>query len=138
MELCAQGSADLAHLDDGPYEAGGEKEQDPRLIPVPANSYLGRDPSWPRASLTLCSSLLSPPLHAPTLPSLSPSLSLSLCLCSYPFGLFVSLMLSPPFPLLLLALCLALFLPSVARLLDVPSPVSLPAPPPRPPQGCSL
>ncbi|XP_054574963.1 integrin alpha-7 isoform X1 [Eptesicus fuscus] len=41
VELCAQGSADLAHLDDGPYEAGGEKEQDPRLIPVPANSYLG-------------------------------------------------------------------------------------------------
>ncbi|XP_070266163.1 integrin alpha-7 isoform X3 [Myotis yumanensis] len=41
VELCAQGSADLAHLDDGPYEAGGEKEQDPRLIPVPANSYFG-------------------------------------------------------------------------------------------------
>ncbi|CAN0374795.1 unnamed protein product [Rangifer tarandus platyrhynchus] len=41
VELCVQGSADLAHLDDGPYEAGGEKEQDPRLIPVPANSYLG-------------------------------------------------------------------------------------------------
>ncbi|XP_073939664.1 integrin alpha-7 isoform X6 [Castor canadensis] len=41
VELCAQGSADLAHLDDGPYEAGGEKEQNPRLIPVPANSYFG-------------------------------------------------------------------------------------------------
>ncbi|XP_028642482.1 integrin alpha-7 [Grammomys surdaster] len=41
VELCAQGSSDLAHLDDGPYEAGGEKEQNPRLIPVPANSYLG-------------------------------------------------------------------------------------------------
>ncbi|XP_004700626.1 integrin alpha-7 isoform X2 [Echinops telfairi] len=41
VELCAQGSADLAHLDDGPYEAGGEKDQDPRLIPVPANSYFG-------------------------------------------------------------------------------------------------
>ncbi|XP_069441181.1 integrin alpha-7 isoform X7 [Ovis canadensis] len=41
VELCVQGSADLAHLDDGPYEAGGEKEQDPRLIPVPANSYFG-------------------------------------------------------------------------------------------------
>ncbi|XP_059259324.1 integrin alpha-7 isoform X1 [Mustela nigripes] len=41
VELCAQGSVDLAHLDDGPYEAGGEKEQDPRLIPVPANSYFG-------------------------------------------------------------------------------------------------
>lgn len=40
-----QGSPDLAHLDDGPYEAGGEKDQDPRLIPVPANSYFGRDPS---------------------------------------------------------------------------------------------
>ncbi|XP_037703067.1 integrin alpha-7 isoform X8 [Choloepus didactylus] len=41
VELCAQGSADLADLDDGPYEAGGEKEQDPHLIPVPANSYFG-------------------------------------------------------------------------------------------------
>ncbi|XP_054941574.1 integrin alpha-7 isoform X3 [Physeter macrocephalus] len=41
VELCVQGSADLAHLDDGPYEAGGEKELDPRLIPVPANSYFG-------------------------------------------------------------------------------------------------
>uniref|UniRef100_A0A6I8PIP9 Integrin subunit alpha 7 n=1 Tax=Ornithorhynchus anatinus TaxID=9258 RepID=A0A6I8PIP9_ORNAN len=40
-ELCDQGPLDLARLDDGPYEAGGEKEQDPRLIPVPANSYLG-------------------------------------------------------------------------------------------------
>nr|XP_048274292.1 integrin alpha-7 isoform X5 [Myodes glareolus] len=41
VELCAQGSSDLADLDDGPYEAGGEKEQDPSLIPVPANSYFG-------------------------------------------------------------------------------------------------
>ncbi|XP_052021877.1 integrin alpha-7 isoform X3 [Apodemus sylvaticus] len=41
VELCAQGSSDLAHLDDGPYEAGGEKDQNPHLIPVPANSYLG-------------------------------------------------------------------------------------------------
>nr|XP_058937440.1 integrin alpha-7 isoform X1 [Kogia breviceps] len=41
VELCVQGSADLAHLDDGPYEAGGEKDLDPRLIPVPANSYFG-------------------------------------------------------------------------------------------------
>lgn len=47
VELCVQGSADLAHLDDGPYEAGGEKEQDPRLIPVPANSYFGREPPGP-------------------------------------------------------------------------------------------
>ncbi|KAM5287948.1 integrin alpha-7 [Ctenodactylus gundi] len=41
VELCAQGPVDLADLDDGPYEAGGEKEQDPHLIPVPANSYFG-------------------------------------------------------------------------------------------------
>ncbi|XP_058529242.1 integrin alpha-7 isoform X1 [Ochotona princeps] len=41
VQLCVQGSADLAYLDDGPYEAGGEKEQDPSLIPVPANSYFG-------------------------------------------------------------------------------------------------
>lgn len=44
VQLCVQGSADLAYLDDGPYEAGGEKEQDPSLIPVPANSYFGRAP----------------------------------------------------------------------------------------------
>lgn len=54
-----QGPTDLVHLDDGPYEAGGEKEQDPRLIPVPANSYLGRDPTRPGAGLTCCSPLLS-------------------------------------------------------------------------------
>ncbi|KAL1775405.1 integrin alpha-7 isoform X1 [Sigmodon hispidus] len=41
VELCAQSWPDLVPLDDGPYEAGGEKEQDPRLIPVPANSYFG-------------------------------------------------------------------------------------------------
>ncbi|XP_006987363.1 integrin alpha-7 isoform X2 [Peromyscus maniculatus bairdii] len=41
VELCVQGSSDPADLDDGPYEAGGEKEQDPSLIPVPANSYFG-------------------------------------------------------------------------------------------------
>ncbi|XP_054983529.1 integrin alpha-7 isoform X4 [Sorex araneus] len=41
VELLVRGSEDLAHLDDGPYEAGGEKQQDPRLIPVPANSYFG-------------------------------------------------------------------------------------------------
>lgn len=76
VELCAQGSADLAHLDDGPYEAGGEKEQDPRLIPVPANSYFGRDPSRPRATLTLCSSLLS---SLSVLPPFCLCLSLSFC-----------------------------------------------------------
>ncbi|KAJ7317939.1 hypothetical protein JRQ81_004101, partial [Phrynocephalus forsythii] len=32
---------DLSQYDDGPYEAGGEKDQDPSLIPLPANSYLG-------------------------------------------------------------------------------------------------
>ncbi|XP_053158528.1 integrin alpha-7 isoform X3 [Hemicordylus capensis] len=31
----------LSRYDDGPYEAGGEKDQDPSLIPLPANSYLG-------------------------------------------------------------------------------------------------
>ncbi|XP_061471375.1 integrin alpha-7 isoform X1 [Rhineura floridana] len=31
----------LSYYDDGPYEAGGEKDQDPSLIPLPANSYLG-------------------------------------------------------------------------------------------------
>ena len=88
VELCAQGSADLAHLDDGPYEAGGEKEQDPRLIPVPANSYFGRDLSRLRVTLTLCSSLLS---------SLSMLPPFRLC----PFGLCLSHILSLPLPLLL-------------------------------------
>ncbi|XP_058022939.1 integrin alpha-7 isoform X11 [Ahaetulla prasina] len=31
---------DFSHYDDGPYEAGGEKDQDPSLIPLPAHSYL--------------------------------------------------------------------------------------------------
>ena len=69
VELCVQGSADLAHLDDGPYEAGGEKEQDPRLIPVPANSYLGREPSPARSRSNPLLLSLTP---APTLLSLSP------------------------------------------------------------------
>nr|XP_031302807.1 integrin alpha-7-like isoform X1 [Camelus dromedarius] len=73
VELCAQGSVDLAHLDDGPYEAGGEKEQDPRLIPVPANSYFGRDPS-PAQS---CSN----PLFLSLSSSLSTLPSFCLCLC---------------------------------------------------------
>lgn len=80
VELCVQGSADLAHLDDGPYEAGGEKEQDPRLIPVPANSYFGRDPSPARShSNPLLLSLVPPS----TLPSFCLCLSVSLLLCSF-------------------------------------------------------
>ncbi|XP_040395363.1 integrin alpha-7 isoform X2 [Cygnus olor] len=41
VELLNQSSLDPLRYDDGPYEAGGEKDQDPSLIPVPANSYLG-------------------------------------------------------------------------------------------------
>ncbi|XP_030366245.1 integrin alpha-7 isoform X8 [Strigops habroptila] len=41
VELLPQSPPDPLRFDDGPYEAGGEKEQDPALIPVPANSYLG-------------------------------------------------------------------------------------------------
>ncbi|XP_015742450.2 integrin alpha-7 isoform X2 [Coturnix japonica] len=41
VELLNQSSLDLLRYDDGPYEAGGEKDQDPSLIPVPANSYFG-------------------------------------------------------------------------------------------------
>ncbi|XP_068777553.1 integrin alpha-7 isoform X2 [Struthio camelus] len=41
VELFNHSSLDLVHYDDGPYEAGGEKDQDPSLIPVPANSYFG-------------------------------------------------------------------------------------------------
>nr|XP_025044484.1 integrin alpha-7 [Pelodiscus sinensis] len=39
VELFNQSSLELGTYDDGPYEAGGEKDQDPSLIPVPANSY---------------------------------------------------------------------------------------------------
>lgn len=132
VELCAQGSADLAHLDDGPYEAGGEKEQDPRLIPVPANSYFGRDLSRPRATLTLCSSLLS---------SLStlPPFCLRLCLSPVSVFLFLILISLASLPLLysfstsflsFLPLCPALSPHSVAHPLDVPSLVSPPIPSP--------
>ncbi|KAF1625593.1 Integrin alpha-7, partial [Eudyptes filholi] len=41
VELLNQSSLDPLRYDDGPYEAGGEKDQDPSLIPVPANSYFG-------------------------------------------------------------------------------------------------
>uniref|UniRef100_A0A8C4W3X9 Integrin subunit alpha 7 n=1 Tax=Gopherus evgoodei TaxID=1825980 RepID=A0A8C4W3X9_9SAUR len=41
VELVNQSSLELVTYDDGPYEAGGEKDQDPSLIPVPANSYFG-------------------------------------------------------------------------------------------------
>ncbi|NXA16582.1 ITA7 protein, partial [Sapayoa aenigma] len=41
VEQLNQSSLDLLQLDAGPYEAGGEKDQDPSLIPVPANSYFG-------------------------------------------------------------------------------------------------
>uniref|UniRef100_H3BA35 Integrin subunit alpha 7 n=1 Tax=Latimeria chalumnae TaxID=7897 RepID=H3BA35_LATCH len=41
IELFNHQTFDLNSYDDGPYEAGGEKEQDPRLIPVPSNSYFG-------------------------------------------------------------------------------------------------
>lgn len=125
MELCAQGSADLAHLDDGPYEAGGEKEQDPHLIPVPANSYFGRDLSWPRVTLTLCSSLLSslstlPPFRL--CPCLSVSVLRPLASVSLTFFLCLFLFFSP--------LCLALSLHSVAPLW-MPLPWCL-SPPPAP------
>lgn len=29
-------------FEDGPYEVGGETDHDESLVPVPANSYLGR------------------------------------------------------------------------------------------------
>lgn len=88
VELCAQGSPDLAHLDDGPYEAGGEKEQDPRLIPVPANSYLGRDSSLAQdhSNPLFLSLALSPCAH--------PSVSVIVSLASW----FLSLSSSPLSP----------------------------------------
>lgn len=33
---------DLGIFDDGPYEVGDENLKDKNLVPVPANSYLGR------------------------------------------------------------------------------------------------
>lgn len=96
VELCAQGSTDLADLDDGPYEAGGEKDQDPSLIPVPANSYFGRDPSLVQnhSNPLLLSLFLF--LHTPIL--------LSLSFCCFASGFLVSLtffLLFFPFHLLL-------------------------------------
>ncbi|XP_041265898.1 integrin alpha-7 [Onychostruthus taczanowskii] len=41
LEQLRQSSLDLLRPDSGPFEAGGEKEQDPSQIPVPANSYFG-------------------------------------------------------------------------------------------------
>lgn len=135
MELCAQGSADLAHLDDGPYEAGGEKEQDPRLIPVPANSYFGRDPS-PAQSCSnplLLSFVL--PLHAPILLSLFLSLTLSL-------SVFLSLAV-----ISLVSFSLSTsssstffwpFCGSVSLLCGPSSGCPVPGVSPHPPQGCFL
>lgn len=141
VELCAQGSADLAHLDDGPYEAGGEKEQDPRLIPVPANSYFGRDPSLAQSCSNPLLLFLVLPLHAPILLSLSLSLSLTLSLSVFLSLILISLVslsLSYSFSpsssstAFFLPLCLALSPHSVAL------PPSLVCPPTCPPQGCSL
>jgi len=47
VELLSPGSLDPLRYDDGPYEAGGEKDQDPSLIPVPANSYFGTGAAEP-------------------------------------------------------------------------------------------
>lgn len=33
---------DMNIFEDGPYEVGGETDNDESLVPVPANSYLGR------------------------------------------------------------------------------------------------
>lgn len=49
---------DMNIFEDGPYEVGGETEHDESLVPVPANSYLGRSRHrWlplPTFSATLC------------------------------------------------------------------------------------
>lgn len=36
---------DMNIFEDGPYEVGGETDHDESLVPVPANSYLGRNES---------------------------------------------------------------------------------------------
>lgn len=82
MELLNQSSLDPLRYDDGPYEAGGEKDQDPSLIPVPANSYLGTGTAEPGAAW---GAPRTPPRPAPACPNPGalpdhhppPSLSLS-------------------------------------------------------------
>ena len=64
VELLNQSSLDLLRYDDGPYEAGGEKDQDPSLIPVPANSYFGTGMAEPGAVW----GPPSPPSPAPACP----------------------------------------------------------------------
>ena len=41
-------------FEDGPYEVGGETDHDESLVPVPANSYLGRNESRWHAYLLRC------------------------------------------------------------------------------------
>lgn len=128
-----QGPTDLAHLDDGPYEVGGEKEQDPRLIPVPANSYLGRDPTRPGAGLTRCSPLLSslstshPPVCVLHPVSVFPSLML-ITLVSFSLSCFFSTSSST-----FLLFCLA-----ISLLCGPSSGCPFPGVSPLPLQGCSL
>lgn len=52
---------DMNIFEDGPYEVGGETDHDESLVPVPANSYLGRNESRWHAYLfrCLCATLLS-------------------------------------------------------------------------------
>lgn len=49
-------------FEDGPYEVGGETDHDESLVPVPANSYLGRNEQRPHTYLP------SQTLHCATLP----------------------------------------------------------------------
>lgn len=72
MELLNQSSLDPLRYDDGPYEAGGEKDQDPSLIPVPANSYLGTGTAEPGAAW---GAPRSPPARLQPAPTLTPSLT---------------------------------------------------------------
>lgn len=45
-------------FEDGPYEVGGETDHDESLVPVPANSYLGRSEQRPHTCpLRLCATL---------------------------------------------------------------------------------
>lgn len=54
---------DMNIFEDGPYEVGGETDHDESLVPVPANSYLGRSEQRPHTGpLRLCATL-SPRAH---------------------------------------------------------------------------
>lgn len=54
-------------FEDGPYEVGGETDHDESLVPVPANSYLGRHKQRHHTGLLRHCVRLPPRAHRPRL-----------------------------------------------------------------------